>query len=190
MFDGMIDTCKHNQVPTEIVRKIMKVESSKNQLSINVNHDGKSLVSFNPKTKLEAKKIAIEWMNKGYTVDVGLMQLNSENFSKFNISIDEALEPCTNIKVASTIYNNFYKLTNKNDNEILRIQQALSGYNTGNLLNGFKNGYVAKYEISSSDLVAVVDKKELKKYAESLLAMRFSVGGKISLSTLRNSNIN
>ena len=43
MFDGMIDTCKHNQVPTEIVRKIMKVESSKNQLSINVNHDGKSI---------------------------------------------------------------------------------------------------------------------------------------------------
>ena len=36
MFDGMIDTCKHNQVPTENVRKIMKVESSKNQLSINV----------------------------------------------------------------------------------------------------------------------------------------------------------
>lgn len=89
MFDGMIDTCKHNQVPTEIVRKIMKVESSKNQLSINVNHDGKSLVSFNPKTKLEAKKIAIEWMNKGYTIDVGVMQLNSENFSKFNISIDD-----------------------------------------------------------------------------------------------------
>ena len=190
MFDGMIDTCKHNQVPTEIVRKIMKVESAKNSFTVNVNSNGKSLVSFNPKTKNEAKTIATEWMNKGYTVDVGLMQLNSENFSKFNISIDEALEPCTNIKVASTIYNNFYKLTNKDDNEILRIKQALSGYNTGNLKTGFENGYVAKYEISSTDLVAVIDKKELKKYAASLLAMRFPIGGKISLSTLRNSNIN
>ena len=58
MLDSLfIEQCKNPVVPTQIVKMIVQEESSKNPYSINVNKDGKSFVSFTPKTKDEAIKI-------------------------------------------------------------------------------------------------------------------------------------
>lgn len=170
MFDmALIDECKNINVPTQIVRAIVKEESSSNILSVNVNHEGKSLVSYKPKTKDEAIQLANSWINKGYAVDLGLMQLNSENFDKFNIKTNEALNPCTNIKVASTIYYNFFKKLNTKIPYKKRVQMALSGYNTGDYKKGFNNGYVAKYDKH----LDFTDNKNVKEYAKYLLSIKF-----------------
>ena len=147
MLDSLfIEQCKNPVVPTQIVKMIVQEESSKNPYSINVNKDGKSFVSFTPKTKDEAIKIAQTYINAGFSVDVGYMQLNSDNFELFNTTLEKAIEPCQNLFCASTVYYNFFKNTSKESPKIQRVKQSLSAYNTGSYELGFKNGYVAKYD--------------------------------------------
>ena len=147
MIDTLfIEQCKNPTVPTSIVKMIVQEESSKNPYAVNVNKDGKSFISFIPKTKDEAITIAQSYINAGFSVDVGYMQLNSDNFKKLNTTLENALEPCKNIYLSSTIFYNFYKDTSKKDSSITRVQKSLSAYNTGSYELGFKNGYVAKYD--------------------------------------------
>ena len=147
MIDTLfIEQCKNPTVPTSIVKMIVQEESSKNPYAVNVNKDGKSFISFIPKTKDEAITIAQSYINAGFNVDVGYMQLNSDNFKQLNTTLENALEPCKNIYLSSTIFYNFYKDTSKKDNSITRVQKSLSAYNTGSYELGFKNGYVAKYD--------------------------------------------
>ena len=147
MIDTLfIEQCKNPTVPTSIVKMIVQEESSKNPYAVNVNKDGKSFISFIPKTKDEAITIAQSYINAGFSVDVGYMQLNSDNFKQLNTTLENALEPCKNIYLSSTIFYNFYKDTSKKDNSITRVQKSLSAYNTGSYELGFKNGYVAKYD--------------------------------------------
>ena len=147
MIDTLfIEQCKNPTVPTSIVRMIVQEESSKNPYAVNVNKDGKSFISFIPKTKDEAITIAQSYINAGFSVDVGYMQLNSDNFKQLNTTLENALEPCKNIYLSSTIFYNFYKDTSKKDNSVNRVQKSLSAYNTGSYELGFKNGYVAKYD--------------------------------------------
>lgn len=147
MIDTLfIEQCKNPIVPTSIVKMIVQEESSKNPYAVNVNKDGKSFISFIPKTKNEAITIAQSYINAGFSVDVGYMQLNSDNFKHLNTTLENALEPCKNIYLSSTIFYNFYKDTSKKDSSITRVQKSLSAYNTGSYELGFKNGYVAKYD--------------------------------------------
>ncbi|MCT7535875.1 lytic transglycosylase domain-containing protein [Aliarcobacter cryaerophilus] len=142
----LIEQCKNPIVPTKIVKMIVQEESSKNPYAVNVNKDGRSFISFIPKTKDEAITIAQSYINTGFSVDVGYMQLNSDNFKQLNTTLENALEPCKNIYLSSTIFYNFYKDTSKKDSSITRVQKSLSAYNTGSYELGFKNGYVAKYD--------------------------------------------
>ncbi|WP_170177244.1 lytic transglycosylase domain-containing protein [Aliarcobacter cibarius] len=147
MIDQLfIENCKNINVSTTIVQAIIKNESAKKAFAINVNKDGKSYISFNPKTKDEAKKIAVNYINQGFSIDVGYMQLNSDNFKRLNTNLDEALDPCKNIYFASTVFYNFYLKTDVSKSKIERVKEALSAYNTGSFVNGFKNGYIDKYE--------------------------------------------
>ncbi|RBQ32277.1 lytic transglycosylase [Arcobacter sp. FW59] len=147
MIDTLfIEQCKNPTVPTAIVRMIVQEESTKNPYAVNVNKDGKSFISFIPKTKDEAVKIAQNYINAGFSVDVGYMQLNSDNFKQLNTTLENALDPCKNLYFASSVFYNFYKDTSKNDNIIERVKKSLSAYNTGSYEKGFDNGYVAKYD--------------------------------------------
>lgn len=147
MLDSLfIEQCKNPTVPTQIVKMIVQEESSKNPYAVNVNKDGKSFISFTPTNKNEAIKIAQSYINAGFSVDVGFMQLNSDNFASLNTTLEKAIEPCQNIFFASTVYYNFFKNTNKENPKIIRVKQSLSAYNTGSYELGFKNGYVAKYD--------------------------------------------
>ncbi|MCW1701594.1 transglycosylase SLT domain-containing protein [Campylobacter jejuni] len=92
--------------------------------------------SFIPKTKDEAKTLTQSFINKGYSVDIGLMQFNSNNLKTptfKNYSIDDLLDPCKNIKAGSDIFYLAYEMTNENLAKEERINQALSIYNTGDL---------------------------------------------------------
>lgn len=176
MFDvAFIEQCKNPYAPTQIVQQIINNESGKNEYAINVNSNGKSLKAYIPKTKEKAAKIAKEWIAKGYTVDIGLMQINSDNLAKYNTTVDEVLDPCKNINVASSIYHNAYKKTPKTDSPLLRTKKALSVYNTGTLTKGFRNGYVARYFPGTKSKYTQNKpiSKKVKKYARYLLSIKF-----------------
>src|ERR1700744_595038 len=50
---------------------------------------------------------AIRWMHwfaqRGYTVSVGLMQVNVENSLQFGLHPEQLFDPCTNVTVGSAI---------------------------------------------------------------------------------------
>lgn len=147
MFDlAIIENCKNPNVSSSIIKQIIQVESNFNEFAINVNRIG----SFTPKTKQEAINLAKKYISKGYSVDIGLMQFNSNNlnlalFSHY--SVDDLLDICKNIKAGSDLFYLAYESTNSNLNKTQRISKALSIYNTGNEKSGLNNGYVKKYSL-------------------------------------------
>lgn len=148
---ALIEQCKNPNVETQIIQKIIQVESNNQQFAININKVG----SFILKNKKEASTLAKNFIQKGYSVDIGLMQFNSNNlkssmFSNYNI--DDLLDICKNIKAGSDIFYLAYEMTNKNLAKEDRINQALSIYNTGDLKKGFSNGYVAKYDSTAKTI--------------------------------------
>ncbi len=149
---ALIDLCKNPNVDTAIVRQIIHVESDFKEYAVNVNkHD-----TFLLKTREEAEKTAKDYIEKGYSVDMGLMQFNSKNLNSSNfkhLTISDLFDPCKNIKAGSDVFSLAYESTPKNLSKEERIKKALSIYNTGNQELGFQNGYVAKYSSSLPTLV-------------------------------------
>ncbi|MDI2113874.1 lytic transglycosylase domain-containing protein [Commensalibacter nepenthis] len=124
---------------------IITVESNGNPLAIHVNNGNSPIV----KDQKEAVRVTKKLIAQGYSVDIGLMQINSKNLPRIGMSVEEVFDPCTNIKAGAMIlsanYSNALKITS-NQQEALKI--ALSLYNTGTTYRGFSNGYVGKYYVS------------------------------------------
>ena len=90
----------------------------------------------------ESKAQAVQWaralIGQGYTVSMGLMQVSSQNLSAFGYSVEDAFEPCNNIKMGASIYNSArQQAVNADDPDAA----ALSIYNSGNATMGIANGY-------------------------------------------------
>ena len=51
----------------------------------------------------EATIAANLFISEGYTVDVGLMQINSKNLERFGEPVASAYEPCNNIQLGERI---------------------------------------------------------------------------------------
>lgn len=185
---AFIDQCKNQNVDTNIVQQIMQVESNRNPFAINVNKEGKSLISFSPKTKIEASKVAKDYITQGYSVDIGLMQFNSKNLNLKtfnNLSIDDLLDPCTNIKAGSDIFYLAYENTNSKLSKEERTKRALSVYNTGDEENGFKNGYVAKYDNSTIMTLVEISLSDKARKSDTKLNLKYSL---FNLENLKNDN--
>lgn len=92
------------------------------------------------------------FVSAGYSVDMGLMQINNRNLKSksnpqgYNYSIEEMFDPCKNIKVGSDILKKNYDRAEKQMGPgQIALQAALSAYNTGNFTDGHDNGYVSRY---------------------------------------------
>jgi hypothetical protein len=91
--------CSPVQIDPKLVLAIARVESGLNTEAKHVNSNG--------------------------TVDRGLMQVNSANFSWLGLDDQSALDPCQSIRAG------------------VRVLTSLSSYNTGKPTAGIDNGYVA-----------------------------------------------
>lgn len=141
---AMIAACAVPGVAPETLEKVITVESAGDPLAINVN--GKRLLLKKPRSKNEAIHQAKSLVAGGYSVDLGLMQINSANLAGYETSIDKVFDPCTNIKVGSAILKSFYdKTVIKYGEGQTALKAALSAYNTGNFQSGYRNGYVRNF---------------------------------------------
>lgn len=140
--------CIYHIHPLTIVM-VVKNESHFEPLALHVN--GIKPSQFTPPhSRQEAIKQANDYIKQGYSVDVGLMQINSNNFSAYGINVNQAFDPCTNIRVGSKIlYESYQRALKINKIPNMAFKIALSYYNTGHPYKGLRNGYVDKY-ISSS----------------------------------------
>ncbi len=135
--------CAPNVAP-ETIAAIIQVESGGNQFALGVN--GPVRNRPRPQTVQEAASLARFFIRKGYSVDLGLMQINSRNLPGLGYTIEQILDPCNNLQAGSRILSRGYSGAVKRYGEGQEaLRAALSAYNTGNYQRGFRNGYVAKY---------------------------------------------
>ncbi|WP_284948022.1 lytic transglycosylase domain-containing protein [Acidisoma cladoniae] len=133
-----------SSVDPSTLRAIMRVESGAQVYAINVN--GAPYQPSLASTPADATAEAQAWIARGYSVDLGLMQVNSRNLQSLGFTVAQMFDPCTNIQAGASILTADYlsasaARTNPQD----ALKAALSAYNTGNFERGFYNGYVAKY---------------------------------------------
>ncbi|EPU1003428.1 lytic transglycosylase domain-containing protein [Escherichia coli] len=91
----------------------------------------KGVVSYFPKTKEAALQIVKDIESRKHRYSVGLMQITSTNFSKFNTTAEKMFDPCENLKVSELILVDCYK----RGGDLLR---GLSCYYSGNPETGKK----------------------------------------------------
>lgn len=131
-------------VAPQTIAAIIRVESGGNQFAVGVNC--KFAKRVHPKSIQEAVARARYFIAQGYSVDLGLMQINSRNLPALGFTVEQAFDPAANIQAGAKIlargYQGAVKRYGPGQNA---LQAALSAYNTGNYEQGFRNGYVAKY---------------------------------------------
>ena len=136
------------QVAPETIWRIITVEAAytsagePNPYSLNING---AVLSRQPRNHHEATHTAKYFVNQNYSVDIGLMQVNSQHLERFNLTINSLFDPCTNIRIGGQILTEFYRRAPAGNRPEMRLLHALSAYNTGNFFAGLHNGYVARY---------------------------------------------
>ncbi len=135
--------CAPNVAPTTL-EAVISVESGGNPLALNVN--GLSVQPPPARDTREAAKVAASFIARGYSVDLGLMQVNSRNLVALGLTLQQVLDPCINVRGGATILTADYAEAARTRGEGQpALQAALSAYNTGDFYRGFANGYVAHY---------------------------------------------
>lgn len=160
---ALIQQCTH-EVPAGWMQAIIQTESRGNPLAINVN--GGEQLAHAPQTPEQAITTATWLLQRGYSFDAGIAQINSANFRRLNLDTRTVFEPCTNIKAAAHIfaenYRQAFQTTHDPDHAVMN---AISMYNTGNQNLGYANGYVRKIvdaAASNPDVIPLVRKDTAK----------------------------
>ena len=141
----LITQCTFHVEPA-MVQEIIKIESSGDVFALNVNGIANQP---KPKNQDEAVYWSLHYIDKGHTVDMGLMQVNSANLSWLGLSrenIASLFTPCANVHAGTRILHEAYeRAVDKHGHGQTALKAALSAYNTGDFSAGFSNGYVARY---------------------------------------------
>lgn len=143
MLDAMfLQTCAPMVAP-QTINAIVQVESHGNPYAIHINHETHQVIAH---SKEEAVLLATNAILLGKSVDMGLMQVNSQHLRQFGLSVADVFEPCTNLRAGAAILEGDYERASAQTRSPHQaLVWALSAYNTGDFESGFNNGYVAKY---------------------------------------------
>jgi type IV secretion system protein VirB1 len=143
MIPAALLGCAPNVAPVTL-EAIIKVESGGDPLAIHVN--GSPIQPPPARDAKEASRIAARFIARGYSVDLGLMQVNSRNLAALGVTVEQGFDPCTNIRSGAAIlaadYGDAARALGEGQPA---LRAALSAYNTGDFHRGFENGYIARY---------------------------------------------
>jgi len=137
-----------SEVATEAVVPLVVTESGGDDLAINVNRGPRVRAG----SIAEGAALVRRYMAQGYTVDVGLAQINSANFARLGVSVEQVFDPCTNLRLASSLLQEGYGLASRHYSGLDAISATYSLYNTGTLTRGFRNGYVGRVWSAASGM--------------------------------------
>lgn len=123
---------------------IAQRESARNPFEIGTGRG--ATLSSRPRTKAHALHVANILEQAGINFDVGLMQINIVNLKKFGITVEQALDPCTNIQLMQRVLLEGYNMALRKGIPAgpKASVAAISAYNTGSTSAGLSNGYVQK----------------------------------------------
>lgn len=101
--------------------------------------------SYFPGSLGEAAQLARNLIADGHTVSLGLAQVNDRNLDSYGLTIEQALDPCTNLATGAKILASFYRKAAKQYGEGQHaLEAAISAYNSGSFERGVSNGYVGQ----------------------------------------------
>lgn len=119
----------------ETMTAMVQVESRGHVFAIN---DNTARQSYRPKTIDEAVRLASALIEKDHSLDLGLVQINSNNLGLVRMSVREVFDPCRNLYASQTILLDNYQraLAQGHAWGQPALQAALSAYNTGSMSRG------------------------------------------------------
>ena len=134
---GLAAQCAPNVAPATIAA-IVQTESRGFELAIGVNGIARQPA---PATSVaQAVQTARLYVGKGYSVDLGLGQINSRNMKALGLTWDNVFDPCTNIAAAGAVLSGNYHSVRAGLHPQRALRIALSMYNTGSQSRGFRKG--------------------------------------------------
>ena len=149
------DRCAPMASPTTLAA-IISTESSGNANAIQIDFPNALLrrwglpagtlrLQRQPKNAEEAAQW-ITYMNARHiSVDVGLMQVSTDEAMRRHISPAALLDPCINVRTGwSILYDDYQIEVNRFGPGQVALQHALSRYNTGDTNRGIDNGYLTR----------------------------------------------
>ena len=140
-FEALAARCAPS-VPAATLEAVAKTESA---LDPWVLHDNTTNHTAVPVSLPAALGRAKRWIDRGDSVDLGLMQIDSANLARLGLSIANALDACSSIQAGAHILQEDYRVA---------LRDTLSRYNTGDPARGIINGYVARVEARVADIAA------------------------------------
>jgi type IV secretion system protein VirB1 len=143
--------CASNVAP-QTVAAIVRTESSGRPLALNINGTRQPK---RPTSLADAIATAKRYIAAGYSVDLGLGQINSRNMRWLGLTWETVFDPCTNIAALGQILTQNYHSVADGRHPQTALRIAISLYNTGSTSRGFRNGYVAKV-VSNAGVAAGV----------------------------------
>ncbi|WP_052730549.1 lytic transglycosylase domain-containing protein [Sphingomonas sp. SRS2] len=127
-------------VAPETLLSVAHAESELDTLAIGVNHGPRAA---RPANEADAARIAKALIAQGYSIDLGIAQINSRNLQWLGLSVEDAFDVCRNFAAAARVLQTNYAATSRSGPED-PLGRAISRYNTGNDRRGFANGYVGR----------------------------------------------
>jgi type IV secretion system protein VirB1 len=128
-------------VAPQTVAAIVQTESHGRPFALNVNGGSQPPPQANAAS---AAATAQRYIAAGYSVDLGLGQINSRNMRWLGLTWETVFDPCTNIAALGRVLSQNYNTAIAGRDPQTALRVALSLYNTGSSSRGFRNGYVAK----------------------------------------------
>jgi type IV secretion system protein VirB1 len=151
--------------PLSTLAAIISAESSGNPNAIQVDFPNAMLrrwklptgairLQRQPRDAEEAGRWIAYFNERQISVDVGLMQVSTDEAMRRHISAAALLDPCTNMRTGWSILEDDYKVeVNHFGPGQIALQHALSRYNTGDTNKGIDSGYLARVMTSLNRLI-------------------------------------
>lgn len=156
-FRAMAQNCAPS-VDANTLGAVAKVESDFDAWALHDNTTGQREAAS---SMIQAETEASQWLSRGDSVDIGLMQINSANFSALDLTVESALDPCASLAAGAAILRAAYSGGDTPVEQQVALLMALSRYNTGSPLRGIMNGYAHKVMAN----LANVDEQDLPSVA-------------------------
>lgn len=98
-------------VAVEMLAAVVSVESGFSPFAIRVNTDHRLPAS--PQSKREAIEAATALVAAGADIDLGLGGINISKLQEHGVSITDAFDPCTNLKITGTLLHGYFQIALK-----------------------------------------------------------------------------
>jgi type IV secretion system protein VirB1 len=140
-------------IAPETIATFAQVESGLNPYALYDNTERKS---YRPTSALEAAALAKSLLEKGHSIDTGLMQINSANFRWVGLNHVTAFDPERSVKAGAMVLEEAYRRCTAQGLSADPLRCMASIYNTGSHRRGETNGYVGKIYKAAEVLVPAI----------------------------------